>query len=71
MISRSNEKNNNKMNTTAPVLLIDFITLNFYIFEIYHSFRPTTILKHMIITNQCAAFNQCLFRGVVNTSGTP
>ena len=38
--------------------------------NIYQTFRPITLLKHMLITSQYVAQNYCLINSVINTLAT-
>ena len=62
------EKRKIKRNITAHLLLTASVTLIFIFVNIYQSFRPITILKRKLITNQCVAKNCCLVISVTNTS---
>ena len=57
-------KNQNKCYCARAVTLIIVFK------NIYQIFRPITLLKHMLITNQYVATNYCLMNGVINTLTT-
>ena len=38
------------------LFLTAFVTFMFTFVNIYQSFRPIALLKHMLMTNQCASF---------------
>ena len=46
------------------------VTLIIVFVNIYRVFRPITLLKHKLITNQYVAQNYCLFKRVINTLRT-
>ena len=43
------------------------VTLIIVFQNIYQIFRPITLLKHMLITNQYVARNYCLINSVIKT----